>query len=86
VINDLFAMIAGCYLDLPPKVIVDDFVRTFYPVVVGEEDPREAKLLAAQTLQNQQIFIGASNQDLHENSSRAALNTTSGVGTSVERA
>lgn len=41
VINDIFALIASCYLDLPTKSIVNDFVRTFYPNVVGEEETRE---------------------------------------------
>ena len=55
VINDIFALIASCYLDLPTKSIVDDVVRTFYPNVVGEEDKREAELVQQETQRSQQV-------------------------------
>ena len=39
VINDLFSMITSCFEDGRPSDIVTDFCKTFYPAVVGEEEP-----------------------------------------------
>ena len=35
VINDLFAMITASFTDARPNDTVEDFVKTFYPVVMG---------------------------------------------------
>jgi hypothetical protein len=37
VINDLFAMITASFTDARVNDTVEDFVKTFYPVVVGLE-------------------------------------------------
>ena len=37
VINDLFAMITSSFTDARVNDTVEDFVKTFYPVVVGLE-------------------------------------------------
>lgn len=37
VINDLFAMITASFTDARTNDTVEDFVKTFYPVVVGLE-------------------------------------------------
>ena len=39
VINDLFSLITSCFEDGNPSEIVTDFCKTFYPKVLGEEEP-----------------------------------------------
>ena len=43
VINDLFSMITDSFVEAKACDIVNDFVKTFHPTVVGLPDPREAE-------------------------------------------
>ena len=52
VINDLFAMITSSFTDARVNDTVEDFVKTFYPVVVGlETEENEMSKLAESQLQ-----------------------------------
>ena len=43
VINDLFSMITDSFVEAKAADIVNDFVKTFHPVVVGLPDPNETE-------------------------------------------
>lgn len=43
VINDLFSMITDSFVESKASDIVNDFVKTFHPTVLGLPDPRETE-------------------------------------------
>ena len=53
VINDLFAMITSSFTDARVNDTVEDFVKTFYPVVVGLETEENERSHYESRLQTQ---------------------------------
>ena len=43
VINDLFSLITDSFVEAKASDIVNDFVKTFHPAVVGLPDPRDTE-------------------------------------------
>lgn len=52
VINDLFAMITASFTDARTNDTVEDFIKTFYPVVMGLETEENEMSKMAETRSN----------------------------------